>query len=135
MAEFSLSYGASCVNRLHARQTVRRVLSFLTLYLAVSPFIRKAAVVILFGLLLAVSLLPELFILFLFSIPCPSYLKHRLFDLSVAVVRNCLPAYVKGFSCFSGTLIKAFIFHIIYKSPRPRSSAVQCTELFFRHCF
>lgn len=63
MAEFSLSYGASCVNRLHARQTVRRVLSFLTLYLAVSPFIRKAAVVILFGLLLAVSLLPELFIM------------------------------------------------------------------------
>ena len=60
MAEFSLSYGASCVNRLHARQTVRRVLSFLTLYRAVSPFIRKAAVVILFGLLLAVSLLPEL---------------------------------------------------------------------------
>ena len=62
MAEFSLSYGASCVNRLHARQTVRRVLSFLTLCRAVSRSIHKAAVVALFGLLLAVSLLPELFL-------------------------------------------------------------------------
>lgn len=62
MAAISLSYGASCVNRLHARQTVRRVLSFLTLCRAVSRSIRKAAVVALFGLLLAVSFLPELFI-------------------------------------------------------------------------
>lgn len=62
MAAISLSYGASCVNRLHARQTVRRVLSFLTLCRAVSRSIRKAAVVALFGLLLAVSLLPELFL-------------------------------------------------------------------------
>ena len=63
MAEFSLSYGASCVNRLHAHQTVRRVLFFLSLCRAVSRSIHKAAVVILFGRLLAVSLLPELFIM------------------------------------------------------------------------
>lgn len=62
MAAISLSYGASCVNRLHARQTVRRVLSLLTLCRAVSRSIRKAAVVALFGLLLVVSLLPELFL-------------------------------------------------------------------------
>ncbi|MEF2677404.1 MAG: hypothetical protein U0M82_05335 [Bilophila wadsworthia] len=62
MAAISLSYGASCVNRLHDRQTVRRVLFFLTLCRAVSHSIRKAAVVALFGLLLAVSLLPELFL-------------------------------------------------------------------------
>ena len=61
MAAISLSYGASCVNRLHDRQTVRRVL-FFTLCRAVSHSIRKAAVVALFGLLLAVSLLPELFL-------------------------------------------------------------------------
>lgn len=62
MAAISLSYGASCVNRLHARQTVRRVLSFLTLCRDVSRSIRKAAIVALFGLLLVVSLLPELFL-------------------------------------------------------------------------
>ena len=40
-----------------------RVLFFLSLCRAVSRSIHKAAVVILFGLLLAVSLLPELFIM------------------------------------------------------------------------
>ena len=63
MAEFSLSYGASCVNRLHAHQTVRSVMILLHHGWAVSRSIHKAAVVILFGLLLAVSLLPELFIM------------------------------------------------------------------------
>ena len=62
MAAISLSYGASCVNRLHARQTVRRVLFVLTLCRAVSRSSHKAAVVALFGLLLAFSLVPELFL-------------------------------------------------------------------------
>lgn len=62
MAEFSLSYGASCVNRLHAHQTVRRVLFCLSLCRAVSRFFHKAVVVALFGLLLAVSVAPELFL-------------------------------------------------------------------------
>ncbi len=62
MAAISLSYLTSAVNRLHARQTVRRVLFFLTLCRAVSHSIRKAAVVALFGLLLAFSLVPELFL-------------------------------------------------------------------------
>lgn len=62
MAEFSLSYGASCVNRLHAHQTVRRVLFFFSFCRSVSRALYKPAVVALFGLLLAVCAAPELFL-------------------------------------------------------------------------
>lgn len=50
--------GSSLVSRLHDRRTTRRILMFIFTCRAVSRSIRKAAVVALFGLLLAVSLLP-----------------------------------------------------------------------------
>ena len=56
-------FGSSLVSRLHDRHTTRRILLFIFTCRAVSRSIHKAAVVILFGLLLAVSLLPELFIM------------------------------------------------------------------------
>ena len=55
-------FGSSLVSRLHDRHTTRRILLFIFTCRAVSRSIRKAAVVALFGLLLAVSLLPELFL-------------------------------------------------------------------------
>ena len=52
-------FGSSLVSRLHDRHTTRRILLFI---FTCRASIRKAAVVALFGLLLAVSLLPELFL-------------------------------------------------------------------------
>ena len=53
---------SSLVSRLHDRRSTRLIHSFIFTYSAVSRPIHKAAVVALFGLLLAVSLLPELFL-------------------------------------------------------------------------
>ena len=53
--------GSPLVSRLYDRRTTQRILAVVSTYRDVSHSIHKAAVVILFGLLLAVSLLPELF--------------------------------------------------------------------------
>lgn len=52
MAAISLSYGASCVNRLHDRRTIQRFLSILTLCRSVARLSRKLFAVMLFGVLL-----------------------------------------------------------------------------------
>lgn len=58
-----LDYSASSlVSRLHDRHAARRILSVVSLCRAVSHFLYKPAVVVMFGLLLAVCAAPELFL-------------------------------------------------------------------------